>query len=275
MIAHTKLETMIPIRIVKTISLINDRVAANKFERLTHPYFKMLESLTTTGASSEVLRRIYIMVVFDPAVPHGASGLEFDKYSRKNQEAEATIDVPREVAAPLNENQLLAWVATRLLHALCLVRDRIPGAHLEIQELICGIDLFNRSNIPDYTPFNETATQTFSQHEGPNDTQAPLDSKFVVQLNEGFFCESGEVDRLEKEISIALKGHGELEGHDVGGGKFNIFIAGRHTSIVLELLRRVLSRNQLLTEARIAVEVAGTDDYRMLWPPDVTDRFSL
>lgn len=273
---------MTEIKINECISWINDRGMAIEFERLAHPYFKAIEDLTASNSHSRILKRIYLSVVFDPEVMHGADGLEFCRYSRTKREAEATIDVRRDEFARLSDDARLRLVAARVVRALYLIKQKVHESAIELAALIRTVETFNASHIPGHIPvsalpFQNEAGQIVSRSvDGDNSSEVPGSNfQLVIQFGEELILHSDIAKQLEQELSAVLAHHAVVDGHDVGQGKLNIFIICSQPELVLEPILALLERHQLLSQAKVASTRFNEDDYKLHWPTRCEVRFEL
>ena len=82
---------------------------------------------------------------------------------------------------------------------------------------------------------------------------------------------------LEVEAALfEMLGDGEeLAGHDIGERARNIFIDTDEPDAALRRLIPFLERANLLTDLVAAARPVHEERYRVLWPPDQPDVFSL
>jgi len=87
---------------------------------------------------------------------------------------------------------------------------------------------------------------------------APPDGQIVLvhlKLSDGKFGASGESFRLydvEEALEAAVSGKGELDGHEIGGGYFTIYIYGPDTAAILKAIGPAL-KNPLVRKGSYLV----------------------
>jgi hypothetical protein len=276
--------TMTEIRITSSISRINGVPLAFQFEETALPYFRAIEGLTTGRAQPEVLRRIYVMFVFDPSVPNGKHGISFDRYSRSKKEAEVTIDIERGEFARLDRNGRLRLVATRLVQGLHVMKSQLSGATADLEALIRVVEGYHMSGIPGYRPVDANGASLGGSAppaesaglEGEDPVRAEAaEFQLIIQCEERLFQEEDKLQEVEGEMSDVLQGSATVDGHDVGCGKLDVFITCSDPGSSCSRILSVLRRHGLASSARIAYSRLGDDDYRVLWPVGSTHPFEL
>lgn len=71
---------------------------------------------------------------------------------------------------------------------------------------------------------------------------------------------------LEDRIITGLDDLGEVDGHDMGVGEFNIFIRTDHPRQAFEKIKSMLCTQNLISKLKAAYRDVGKDNYTVLHP---------
>jgi hypothetical protein len=84
-----------------------------------------------------------------------------------------------------------------------------------------------------------------------------------------------ELLEVEDALFEMMEDREELAGHDIGADARNIFIATDDPDATFRRLTSFLERARLLDALIVAARPESGERYRILWPPDRPDGFSL
>lgn len=114
---------------------------------------------------------------------------------------------------------------------------------------------------------------------GQKQTAAMTRNQVIVQFP---FTEQSSLDSfLELEeafinLFAQRNPYAEVDGHDVGQGKFNIFIVPKGSwGPVLERVHGLLKLRGLLSTAMVAKQLKGSGKFVVAWPADYSGEFAL
>jgi hypothetical protein len=97
--------------------------------------------------------------------------------------------------------------------------------------------------------------------------------RLVLQMpKEDLETLTGIEERLEQQL---MNDSGEIDGHDIGNGKGNIFIFTSDPKRTFTKLKPALEEMGLLKLLTIAYSESGEDDFQVIWPKDSSELFSL
>ncbi len=99
--------------------------------------------------------------------------------------------------------------------------------------------------------------------------------QLVLQFRGASIQDLDEVLEVEGALFEMLGDREELAGHDIGERARNIFIATDDPDATFRRLMPFLERAHLLAHLVAAARPAHEERYRVLWPPDRPDGFSL
>jgi hypothetical protein len=99
--------------------------------------------------------------------------------------------------------------------------------------------------------------------------------QLVLQFRGASIQDVDEVLEVEDALIEMLGDREELAGHDIGERVRNIFIATDDPDATFRRLMPFLERAHLLEHLVAAARPVHAERYRVLWPPDRSDRFSL
>jgi hypothetical protein len=83
-----------------------------------------------------------------------------------------------------------------------------------------------------------------------------------------------DFDRLvafEESLRESLEGFAEVDGHDFGSGEFNIFVHADEPKMTFERIREVVGRLRPEYRMRAAYRDFRSEEYTILWPPDLKE----
>ena len=86
-----------------------------------------------------------------------------------------------------------------------------------------------------------------------------------------------DFDRLlmiENKLDLALRDKHQVDGHDIGAGKINIFIHTNNPVEAFELAKSTLSDNDMKTISVAFKDIDG-DIYSVVWPENHNDVFTI
>lgn len=94
------------------------------------------------------------------------------------------------------------------------------------------------------------------------------------QLTDASVDDFDRLIMIENELRIILKDKHELDGHDLGSDKMNIFIHTDDPDDAIKLAKNVLSEKDLETVLIAFKEMKG-EAYSVLWPENFNGEFKL
>ena len=97
----------------------------------------------------------------------------------------------------------------------------------------------------------------------------------MLQFRDASIQDVDEVVEVEDALFEMLGDREELAGHDIGERVRNIFIATDDPGGTFRRLMPFLQRAHLLAHLVAAARPVHEERYRVLWPPDRPDDFSL
>jgi hypothetical protein len=101
------------------------------------------------------------------------------------------------------------------------------------------------------------------------------DLQLVLQFRSASIEDLDELLEVEDALLTMLEGRDELAGHDIGGSARNIFIATDDADATFGRLKPFLAHAHLLVSLIAAERRVDDERYRILWPRDQRDDFSL
>jgi hypothetical protein len=78
-----------------------------------------------------------------------------------------------------------------------------------------------------------------------------------------------EIHHLEDLIEANIVKGSEVDGHDIGSGEMNIFIATNEPVQAFDSIKLVLEQHDKWTGVRAAFRETGGEIYTILWPKDL------
>jgi len=97
--------------------------------------------------------------------------------------------------------------------------------------------------------------------------------QLVVQFAGDDIADFDSMIELEGDLICSLGDEHLVDGHDVGSGEVNIFILTNDPSLACAEVKGLLSDSQQ-DIAKIAFRSMDSDEYAVLWPPNL-DQFSI
>ncbi|MFW2372450.1 MAG: hypothetical protein ACN4GM_04960 [Gammaproteobacteria bacterium] len=79
---------------------------------------------------------------------------------------------------------------------------------------------------------------------------------------------------IENELNLALRDKHQVNGHDIGAGKINIFINTNNPDEAFELVRSILSEKDLKNISAAFRDMEG-DDFSVIWPENYNAEFKI
>jgi hypothetical protein len=101
------------------------------------------------------------------------------------------------------------------------------------------------------------------------------DFQLVLQFRGASIEDLDELLEVEDALLTILEGREELAGHEIGGSARNIFIATDDADTTFGRLKPFLAHAHLLVSVIAAARPMDEARYRILWPRDRRDEFSL
>lgn len=272
---------MTPLWTTSSTSWINDRAAGIEFDAVCSAYMKLVDKLSTEKAPKDFLQQVYVMFVFDP----DCEGIEKRKYFKRRNEVEARVVVEREEFKCLDQAGRRSLLHTRLVDTLEAIRRDLEGkVKHELDALISAV----RALEPGVATADAAAVSVSATENKPSDTkprmaglqespedEAKKEFQLVLQFPESSFEDEDDMFGLEECLAEVLADKADVDGNDVGCGKFNIFILTDKPAEVFDFLCPFLKRAKLLEAMRVAFTELGEDDYRVLWPKGDNVPFEL
>ncbi|MCW5555059.1 MAG: hypothetical protein KIS67_23205 [Verrucomicrobiae bacterium] len=263
--------------------MINDRQTAIEFDAVCTAYMKLLDRLPTEEAPKDKLQKVYVMFVFDP----DREGLEKWQYFKRRNEVEADVIINREEFLWLDPVGRRSLLHTRLLDTLLAIRQDLEGkVKHELDAMISAVSALGNfapqptdasAEVPVVgKPSAESvlAPAATVVRSGP-DGEKRQEFQLVLQFPEDAFDDEADMFALEECLTEVLADKANVDGNDIGLGKFNIFILTGKPAEVFEFLRPFLERAKLLKVGRVAYADVGDDDYHILWPKGDNAPFEL
>jgi hypothetical protein len=103
-------------------------------------------------------------------------------------------------------------------------------------------------------------------------------NKLVVQLPIDSTTDFDSLLHIEETLSrtFGLEGHAQVDGHEIGEGRFNILIrAPDPAGPTLERIRQLLETLGVLPASLVASFHPATDSYQVVYPTGYADEFVL
>jgi len=103
-----------------------------------------------------------------------------------------------------------------------------------------------------------------------------LQYQLVLQFPYDGVSDYDRAIELENELIEVLGDSGDVDGHDVGGGKLNIFVHTDDVESVFEQARSVVERVGLLPSLRSAYRhLPDGEEFTVIWPLGAQDGFDV
>lgn len=95
--------------------------------------------------------------------------------------------------------------------------------------------------------------------------------QLVIQLPEELYGDLDWIADLEDQLDESIV-DAEIDGHDIGSGKVNVFIHSTNPMNALQTAKNILEENDVNFEnIKIAYREIGSDYYIPLWPENLVD----
>jgi hypothetical protein len=75
---------------------------------------------------------------------------------------------------------------------------------------------------------------------------------------------------FEKSLAHALGASCKVDGHTFGSGEFNISVLTYEPAMVLDRIQEVVKKQRPQSRMEVAYRDLASDEYIMLWPPNLT-----
>ncbi len=98
--------------------------------------------------------------------------------------------------------------------------------------------------------------------------------ELVLQFPASSIKDYDSMIELENCIIAGLENFGEVDGHDMGMGKMNIFVRTDHPKLAFERIKLLVGTRDFMPELKAAFRDVGKDNYTILHPHDLA-RFEL
>lgn len=99
--------------------------------------------------------------------------------------------------------------------------------------------------------------------------------QLVLQFRGTTIEDLDELLEVEDALTQMLESGEELAGHGIGSDARNIFIVTDEPDATFRRLRPFLERAHLLDQSIIAARPVNDAQYRIMWPPDLRQEFSV
>jgi hypothetical protein len=76
---------------------------------------------------------------------------------------------------------------------------------------------------------------------------------------------------FEQNLSKALSSFAVVDGHDFGSGEFNVFVLTDDPTGAFESVRKVSAGGSGQEHMRVAYREVGSEDYSIIWPPNLKE----
>ena len=271
---------MTPLWITSCTNLINDRAAALEFGSAFSTLLRRLKPLETETTPKGFLAKIYVIFDFDSGE---AQVSDKPRYNASRKYAECEIMVAKDSMRGLNELARTRFLHSELIQVICGVRQYVESKGLkhELDELIATL----RAQDPEIARAEALSEELVApvnteSRIGTPDSAIDLPSRsryqLVLQLPEDCFRRASEnAGALEEQLAQVLADKGDVDGNDVGGGRYNIYVLTGDPYAVFMLVRPTLQEFRLLSEARVAYRELNDDTFISMWPMGKNVRFEL
>ena len=95
--------------------------------------------------------------------------------------------------------------------------------------------------------------------------------QLVAQFQATSLDDFDQLVTFEDKLAETLEGFAIVDGHDFGSGTFNIFVHTDEPSATFERLQEFVRIQQRQHRMRVAYRDFSSDDYTILWPPDLKE----
>ena len=271
---------MTPLWITSCTNLINDRAAALEFGSAFSTLLRRLKPLETETTPKGFLAKIYVIFDFDSGE---AQVSDKPRYNARRKYAECEIMVAKDSMRGLNESARTRFLHSELIQVICGVRQYVESKGLkhELDELIATLRAQN-PEISRAEALSEELVAPVSNGSRigtpnpANDLPSKSRYQLVLQLPEDYFQRaSGNAEALEEQLAEVLADEGDVDGNDVGGGRYNIYVLTGDPHAAFRLVRATLQEFRLLSEARVAYRELKDDTFVSMWPMGKNERFEL
>lgn len=95
----------------------------------------------------------------------------------------------------------------------------------------------------------------------------PVTYILVLQWPASSLADYDQLVAIEGKLHAAMGGDAAVDGHDMGSGEMNVFIATDQPTATFNDVRSCLAEDPLWSDVRAAYRAADEDEYTVLWPP--------
>lgn len=213
------------------------------------------------GEDSQGAVKVYLIFVYDPTTSPGQRFAITRVAKAKRIVAGYIYVLPADVRDTPSET--LPQVAALLSLCLRSLQPNIPAAWVpSVSALSTRVESIFESKIPEYQQSLEASSVLSASL-----TVLPAErvESFVVQLPETALNDFDEIEKLEDQLSRALETCASIDGHDIGGGRVNIFVDVKRATVALSKIKKVLI-SQNLTESAIIGFRNLDGEMTSVWP---------
>jgi hypothetical protein len=95
--------------------------------------------------------------------------------------------------------------------------------------------------------------------------------QLVAQFQATSMDDFDQLVTFEDKLAETLEGFAIVDGHDFGSGTFNIFVHTDEPSATFQRIQEFVRIQQKPYPMRVAYRDFSSDDYTILWPPDLKE----
>jgi hypothetical protein len=95
--------------------------------------------------------------------------------------------------------------------------------------------------------------------------------RLVLQWPKSSLAQYNPLLETEELLLKHLTSHGEVDGHDFGSDEANIFILTDDPEVLFAEVKAILSNTPYWANARVAYRPNESDEYKILWPKNLTE----
>jgi hypothetical protein len=273
---------MIALLITSSTNMIEHREQALAFDagfselqRIVRPY----EKPGSAPPSSMAIRTIYVLFLFDPSPEE----IPASRLNLRQNAVEVSVVVPHSFVPNTKANQLVSLLAGKLLQALKAVSEFLDRSRVthDISELIDA--LAHHLGGPSEAARHKVETEQASTPSRVTSAEPGLGHseneqrrhQVVVQFLTTDFSDLRRINAVEQKLSDSLTEIADLDGNDIGCGKYNIFIHTNHPQRTFSIIRRVLVVEDVLREAAVGVAELGKDEFTIMLSRENNGCFEL
>ena len=216
---------MTPLCITSSTDMTSGHEVAQKFDLAFRGLMDFVKAYERAQPVPGSISKVYIMVIFE-SEPNKTSR---PRYKRSSNSVEAYTRVTPAEFTNLEHGEQLQLLIAKLLEKLqeigCML-DRKNVTH-EIAELVCS--LRNNYSATNGQAFQGTGQATTNLRRSLPVIASEQDEinenyQIVVQFPTAVFPNSDEMFEIEERLAESLGELGDVDGNDVGEGRYNIFV---------------------------------------------------